>query len=54
MLKPTGTSAKFASMMTTAVQAFVGEHGHPAHKEEIEVTSISLEGEGTIDTRVNK
>ncbi|KZV85530.1 hypothetical protein EXIGLDRAFT_681781 [Exidia glandulosa HHB12029] len=48
--EPTGTSAKFATMMETAVQQYMDQHGHVLDK----VTTIPLEGEGTIDRRVEK
>jgi hypothetical protein len=41
-------------MMTTAVNAFIEEHGGSDLQESINITSIPLEGEGTIDARVNK
>jgi hypothetical protein len=41
-------------MMTTAVNVFIEEHGGSELKESIKITNIPLEGEGTIDTRVNK
>lgn len=48
--EPTGTSPKFASMMETAVLQFMEERGVTLEK----LTSIPLEGEGTIDHRVEK
>ncbi|KAJ2918774.1 hypothetical protein MD484_g1593, partial [Candolleomyces efflorescens] len=47
---PTGTSSKFANMMAQAVQEFEREHGASLEK----VTKIPLEGEGTIERRVEK
>lgn len=48
--KPTGTSAKFASMMGSALEEFEKEYGIAFEK----VTLVPLEGEGTIEKRVDK
>jgi hypothetical protein len=48
--EPTGTSSKFATMMEDAVQAYADKHGIEFEK----VTKIALEGEGTIERRVEK
>jgi hypothetical protein len=48
--EPTGTSPKFASMMETAVKEFMDVHGVTPEK----ITSMPLEGEGTIEKRVEK
>jgi len=48
--EPTGTSPKFASMMETAVLEFMEKHEVTLEK----VTSIPLEGDGTIERRVEK
>ncbi|RXW17278.1 hypothetical protein EST38_g8577 [Candolleomyces aberdarensis] len=48
--EPTGTSSKFANMMAQAIQEFEREHGASLEK----VTKIPLEGEGTIEKRVEK
>ncbi|EIW74973.1 hypothetical protein CONPUDRAFT_132566 [Coniophora puteana RWD-64-598 SS2] len=48
--EPTGTSAKFTSMMTQALELFQAEHGVRLDK----VTSMPLEGEGTIVKRVER
>ncbi|KZS95642.1 hypothetical protein SISNIDRAFT_452293, partial [Sistotremastrum niveocremeum HHB9708] len=48
--EPTGTSSKFASMMTSSVEAYAEEHGFALQK----VTTIPLEGEGKIADRVQK
>ncbi|KAF7339619.1 hypothetical protein MSAN_02176500 [Mycena sanguinolenta] len=48
--EPTGTSTKFANMMVTALEEF-----QEAYKVNLEkITRIPLEGEGTIDRRVEK
>lgn len=39
-------------MMTAAINAFIEEHTAEKLREEIKVTSIPLEGEGTIEARV--
>lgn len=49
--EPTGTSQKFANMMGAAVKSFFAEQGM---EEEIRLTLMPLEGEGTIDARVDK
>ncbi|KAL0953078.1 hypothetical protein HGRIS_007278 [Hohenbuehelia grisea] len=48
--EPTGTSGKFVSMMVQALDEFQEQHN--VHLEKI--TKIPLEGEGTIDRRVEK
>ncbi|KAL0580872.1 hypothetical protein V5O48_001164 [Marasmius crinis-equi] len=48
--EPTGTSAKFVNMMVQALEEFQEVHGVKLEK----VTKIPLEGEGTIDRRVEK
>ncbi|KAF6742553.1 hypothetical protein DFP72DRAFT_810885 [Ephemerocybe angulata] len=48
--EPTGTSSKFANMMEAALEEFEQEHGVNLEK----VTKIPLEGEGTIERRVEK
>ncbi|KJA24769.1 hypothetical protein HYPSUDRAFT_38427 [Hypholoma sublateritium FD-334 SS-4] len=48
--EPTGTSSKFANMTEQALHAFEAEHG--VHLEKI--TKIPLEGDGTIERRVDK
>lgn len=48
--EPTGTSLKFATMMGAAVKAFFDEKG----VEDIRLTLMPLEGEGTIENRVDK
>ncbi|KAG8878426.1 hypothetical protein FRC20_008349 [Serendipita sp. 405] len=48
--EPTGTSPKFASMMETAVLEFMEKQGIKLEK----LTTMPLEGEGTIDRRVEK
>ena len=50
--EPTGTSVKFASMMAAAVKAFMRDKG--VGEDELRVTSMPLEGEGTIEHRVDK
>lgn len=50
--EPTGTSSKFANMMGEAVRKFFKENG--IDEEEIRLTLIPLEGEGTIESRVDK
>ncbi|KIJ30480.1 hypothetical protein M422DRAFT_36545, partial [Sphaerobolus stellatus SS14] len=47
--EPTGTSTKFATMMANAVQEYFEQRGIELEK----VTKIILEGEGTIEHRVN-
>ncbi|TFK24144.1 hypothetical protein FA15DRAFT_431601 [Coprinopsis marcescibilis] len=46
--EPTGTSSKFANMMEQALHEFEEEHGVQLEK----ITKIPLEGEGTIQRRV--
>ncbi|KAH9054761.1 hypothetical protein EDB87DRAFT_1676473 [Lactarius vividus] len=48
--EPTGTSSKFVTMMCRALEAF--QEQHKVHFEK--VTQIPLEGEGTINKRVEK
>ncbi|KAJ4493004.1 hypothetical protein C8J55DRAFT_220605 [Lentinula edodes] len=48
--EPTGTSTKFVNMMEQALAEFQSTHGLKFDK----VTKIPLEGEGTIDRRVEK
>jgi hypothetical protein len=48
--EPTGTSPKFASMMENAIMKFMEKQGVTLEK----VTSMPLEGDGTIETRVDK
>ena len=60
--EPTGTSPKFASMMKGAVEAFLKEKGIPLEADSegregeqgAKITCIPLEGEGTIEKRVEK
>ncbi|KAF5358772.1 hypothetical protein D9758_008574 [Tetrapyrgos nigripes] len=48
--EPTGTSLKFVNMMVQALEVFQEKHGVRLEK----ITKIPLEGEGTIDRRVEK
>ena len=48
--EPTGTSVKFASMMGAAVKRFFSERG----VEDLRITLMPLEGEGTIESRVDR
>nr|XP_018260063.1 uncharacterized protein I303_06980 [Kwoniella dejecticola CBS 10117]OBR82221.1 hypothetical protein I303_06980 [Kwoniella dejecticola CBS 10117] len=48
--EPTGTSTKFANMMGQAVQQFFHEKG----VDDIRLTLMPLEGEGTIESRVDR
>ncbi|KAF8326783.1 hypothetical protein F5887DRAFT_1274821 [Amanita rubescens] len=48
--EPTGTSSKLANMMVQALEEFQSEHNVKLEK----VTKIPLEGEGTINRRVDK
>ena len=48
--EPTGTSPKFAAMMESAVLEFMDKHGVTLEK----VTNMPLEGDGTIERRVEK
>ncbi|ODO10337.1 hypothetical protein I350_02566, partial [Cryptococcus amylolentus CBS 6273] len=48
--EPTGTSVKFANMMGQAVKQFFDEKG----VDDLRLTLMPLEGEGTIDSRVDK
>lgn len=50
--EPTGTSTKFANMMGEAVKKFFAAKG--VDDKEIRLTLIPLEGEGTIESRVDK
>lgn len=49
-LQPTGTSGKFVNMMVQALEEFQEYHKVKLDK----VTKIPLEGEGTIDGRVER
>lgn len=48
--QPTGTSTKFVNMTERALQHFEDEHGVKLEK----ITKIPLEGDGTIDKRVER
>lgn len=48
--EPTGTSVKFANMMSEAVKKFFAEK----NMNDIEITLMPLEGDGIIDHRVDK
>lgn len=48
--EPTGTSPKFAAMMETAVLEFMEGKGVKLEK----LTTMPLEGEGTIEQRVDR
>lgn len=48
--EPTGTSGKFADMMIEALEKFQEKHGVRLEK----ITRIPLEGEGTINKRLEK
>lgn len=48
--QPTGTSFKFVNMMVKALENFQKEHAVSLDK----ITRIPLEGEGTIDRRVDR
>jgi hypothetical protein len=48
--EPTGTSSKFANMMGQAVKKFFDDKGI----DDIRLTLIPLEGEGTIEHRVDR
>ncbi|KAF7339796.1 hypothetical protein MVEN_01896100 [Mycena venus] len=48
--EPTGTSTKFSNMMVTALEEFQSTYNVSLEK----ITRIPLEGEGTIDRRVDK
>jgi hypothetical protein len=50
VVQPTGTSSKFVTMMCRALEAFQEQHNVQFEK----VTQIPLEGEGTINKRVEK
>lgn len=50
--EPTGTSAKFATMMGDAVKKFFQDNA--VDEEDIRLTMIPLEGEGTIESRVDR
>ncbi|KAL7425280.1 hypothetical protein Q5752_000968 [Cryptotrichosporon argae] len=50
--EPTGTSIKFATMMGDAVRAFFRDKD--VEEADLRLTLIPLEGEGTIDHRVDK
>ena len=49
-IQPTGTSTKFVNMTEHALQQFEDEHGVELEK----ITKISLEGDGTIDKKVER
>ncbi|WVR07878.1 hypothetical protein IAU60_004921 [Kwoniella sp. DSM 27419] len=48
--EPTGTSVKFANMMAQAVRQFFADKG----VDDLRLTLMPLEGEGTIESRVDK
>jgi len=48
--EPTGTSAKFANMMGQAVKTFFEDKV----VDDLRITLMPLEGEGTIESRVDK
>jgi hypothetical protein len=48
--QPTGTSLKFTNMLASAVEDHCSKHGAVLDK----LTKIVLEGEGTIEQRVNR
>lgn len=50
ILQPKGTSQKFANMLASAVEDHFNKHGTTFDK----LTKIALEGEGTIEHRVNR
>ena len=50
--EPTGTSVKFTTMMRQAVCKFFKDHG--VDEDKLRLTIMPLEGEGTIDHRVDK
>ncbi|ORY34567.1 hypothetical protein BCR39DRAFT_513405 [Naematelia encephala] len=50
--EPTGTSQKFASMMGQAVRKFFADKG--MNEADLRLTLMPLEGEGTIDGRVDR
>jgi hypothetical protein len=50
IIQPTGTSTKFVNMTERALQHFEDEHGVKLEK----ITKIPLEGDGTIDKRVER
>ena len=50
VLKPTGTSKKFANMMALALRMFSEKYGVEFEK----ITKIPLEGEGKIKHRVDR
>lgn len=53
--EPTGTSQKFSSMMAAAVRQFFRDKGYDEEEvQELRVTEVPLEGEGTIEHRVDK
>ena len=49
-IQPTGTSTKFVNMTERALQHFEDQHGVKFEK----ITKIPLEGDGTIDKRVER
>jgi len=50
--EPTGTSQKFANMMGQAVRKFFQERG--VEDADLRLTLMPLEGEGTIEHRVDR
>ncbi|WVO14941.1 hypothetical protein L204_102582 [Cryptococcus depauperatus] len=52
--EPTGTSMKFATMMGQAVKQFFEERGVSVGGEGVRLTLMPLEGEGTIESRVDR
>ena len=50
LIQPTGTSTKFVNMTERALHLFEIEHGVKLEK----ITKIPLEGDGTIDKRVER
>ena len=48
--QPTGTSPKFVNMTVQALQEFEDTHGVKLEK----ITKVPLEGDGTIEHRVDK
>lgn len=48
--QPTGTSGKFVNMMVQALENFQDDYGVSLEK----ITRIPLEGEGTIERRVER
>ena len=50
--EPTGTSLKFTTMMVTAVKKFFEDRG--VDSNELRICPMPLEGEGTIEHRVDR